>query len=73
MRKISMKTLLATVLAALFVTLFFVAGGYYLYKIEENPAWFIVILSIAWLVSLWLLLSTVFSRKRKGTISILRH
>lgn len=68
-----MKTLLATVLAALFITLFFVAGGYCLYQIEENPAFFIVILSIVWLVSLWLLLSTVFSRKRKGTISFLRH
>lgn len=73
MRKVSMKTLLFTVLAALFITLIFATGGYCLYNVEANPVLFIVILTIAWAISLWLLLSTVFSSKRKGTITFLEH
>ena len=58
-----MKTLLATIVAALFITLFFVGGVYCLYTQVADPALFIVALGSAWAVSLWLLLSTVFSKR----------
>lgn len=68
-----MKTLLTTIVAALLITIMFCAGGYSLYCIEADPALFILVLGIAWAVSLWLLFSTVFSKKRKRSISFLRH
>lgn len=68
-----MKTLLATIVAALLITIMFCAGGYSLYRIEADPALFILVLGIAWAVSLWLLFSTVFSKKRKRSVSFLRH
>lgn len=70
---VHMKTLLATIVAALLITIMFCAGGYSLYCIEADPALFILVLGIAWAVSLWLLFSTVFSKKRKRSISFLRH
>ena len=42
MKKVSMKTLLATIVAALFITLFFVGGVYCLYTQVADPALFIV-------------------------------
>lgn len=68
-----MKTLLVTMLGALIITLMFVVGGYCLYGMEANPVLFILMLGIAWAVSLWLLFSTMFSKKRKRSISFLRH
>ena len=68
-----MKTLLATIVAALFITLFFVGGVYCLYTQVADPALFIVALGSAWAVSLWLLLSTVFSKRRKGSVSFHFH
>ena len=73
MKKVSMKTLLATIVAALFITLFFVGGVYCLYTQVADPALFIVALGSAWAVSLWLLLSTVFSKRRKGSVSFHFH
>lgn len=64
-----MKTLLVTTLGAFVITLVFVAGGYTLYRIEVNFTVSVVMLGIAWMVSLWLLYSTVFSKKKKGIIS----
>lgn len=69
----AMRTLLTTIFAALFITFIFGIGGYSLYQIEANPVLFLGILGTAWGVSLWLLLSTVFSKKRKRAISFLRH
>ena len=43
-----MKTLLATIVAALFITLFFVGGVYCLYTQVADPALFIVALGSAW-------------------------
>lgn len=68
-----MKTLLVTTLGAFVITLVFVAGGYTLYRIEVNFTVSVVMLGIAWMVSLWLLYSTVFSRKKKGIISWRKH
>ncbi|WP_337942951.1 hypothetical protein [Parabacteroides sp.] len=68
-----MKTLLITTLGAFVITLVFVAGGYTLYRIEVNFTVSVVMLGIAWMVSLWLLYSTVFSRKKKGIISWRKH
>lgn len=68
-----MKTLLVTTLGALVITLVFVAGGYTLYRIEVNFTVSVVVLGIAWMVSLWLLYSTVFSKKKKGIISWRKH
>ena len=68
-----MKTLLITTLGAFVITLLFVAGGYTLYRIEVNFTVSVVMLGIAWMVSLWLLYSTVFSRKKKGIISWRKH
>lgn len=68
-----MKTLLVTILGAFVITLVFVAGGYTLYRIEVNFTVSVVMLGIAWMVSLWLLYSTVFSRKKKGIISWRKH
>ncbi|GKG71870.1 hypothetical protein CE91St1_10130 [Parabacteroides goldsteinii] len=73
MKKVSMKTLLATIVVALFITLFFVGGAYCLYTQVADPALFIVALGIAWAVSLWLLLSTVFSKRRKVFVSFHFH
>ena len=67
-----MKTLLATIVAALFITLFFVGGVYCLYTQVADPALFIVALGSAWAGSLWLL-STVFSKRRKGSVSFHFH
>ena len=50
-----MKTLLVTILGALVITLVFVAGGYTLYRIEVNFTVSVVVLGIAWMVSLWLM------------------
>ena len=50
MKKVSMKTLLATIVAALFITLFFVGGVYCLYTQVADPALFIVALGSAWAV-----------------------
>ncbi len=60
-----MKILLATVLAALFISFMFVWGGYSLYRTGTNSALLVSLLGSVWLVSLWLLFSTIFSRKRK--------
>ena len=68
-----MKTLLVTTLGAFVITLVFVAGGYTLYRIEVNFTVSVVVLGIAWMVSLWLLYSTVFSKKKKGVISWRKH
>ena len=68
-----MKTLLITTLGAFVITLVFVAGGYTLYRIEVNFTVSVVMLGIAWMVSLWLLYSTVFSRKKKGIMSWRKH
>lgn len=68
-----MKTLLVTILGAFVITLVFVAGGYTLYRIEVNFTVSVVMLGIAWMVSLWLLYSTVFSKKKKGVISWRKH
>lgn len=68
-----MKTLLVTTLGAFVITLVFVAGGYILYRIEVNFTVSVVMLGIAWMVSLWLLYSTVFSKKKKGVISWRKH
>ncbi|RHU23264.1 hypothetical protein [Parabacteroides sp. TM07-1AC] len=68
-----MKTLLVTTLGAFVITLVFVAGGYTLYRIEVNFTVSVVMLGIAWMVSLWLLYSTVFSKKKKGIISWRKH
>ncbi|WFE86617.1 hypothetical protein [Parabacteroides chongii] len=68
-----MKTLLVTTLGAFVITLVFVAGGYTLYRIEVNFTVSVVVLGIAWMVSLWLLYSTVFSKKKKGIISWRKH
>ncbi len=68
-----MKTLLVTTLGAFVITLVFVAGGYTLYRIEVNFTVSVVMLGIAWMVSLWLLYSTVFSKKKKGVISWRKH
>ena len=68
-----MKTLLVTTLGAFVITLVFVAGGYTLYRIEVNFTVSVVMLGIAWMVSLWLLYSTVFSKKTKGIISWRKH
>lgn len=68
-----MKTLLITTLGAFVITLVFVAGGYTLYRIEVNFTVSVVMLGIAWMVSLWLLYSTVFSKKKKGIISWRKH
>lgn len=68
-----MKTLLVTILGALVITLVFVAGGYTLYRIEVNFTVSVVVQGIAWMVSLWLLYSTVFSKKKKGIISWRKH
>lgn len=68
-----MKTLLVTTLGALVITSVFVAGGYTLYRIEVNFTVSVVMLGIAWMVSLWLLYSTVFSKKKKGVISWRKH
>ena len=68
-----MKTLLVTTLGAFVITLVFIAGGYTLYRIEVNFTVSVVMLGIAWMVSLWLLYSTVFSKKKKGVISWRKH
>lgn len=68
-----MKALLVTTLGAFVITLVFVAGGYTLYRIEVNFTVSVVMLGIAWMVSLWLLYSTVFSKKKKGVISWRKH
>ena len=68
-----MKTLLVTTLGAFVITLVFVAGGYTLYRIEVNFTVSVVMLGIAWMVSLWLLYSTVFSKMKKGIISWRKH
>ena len=68
-----MKTLLVTTLGAFVITLVFVAGGNTLYRIEVNFTVSVVMLGIAWMVSLWLLYSTVFSKKKKGIISWRKH
>lgn len=68
-----MKTLLVTTLGAFVITLVFVVGGYTLYRIEVNFTVSVVVLGIAWMVSLWFLYSTVFSKKKKGIISWRKH
>lgn len=55
-----MKTLLATIVAALFITLFFVGGVYCLYTQVADPALFIVALGSAWAVSLWVVIVYCF-------------
>lgn len=73
MREIAMKTLLVLVLGALLISILFIGGGYYFYQTGTQPEFLIPVLGIAWLMSVWLLFSTVLSKKRKGTISFLRH
>lgn len=69
--KISMKTLLITVVAALVISFVFVICGYYLLGSGSYPVLSAVVLGIAWLLALWLLFSTVFSKKRKRGLFLL--